>query len=119
MESSIPKQEIRQIGNGSCTDYGGITSSSFLCGFLDRTQDHHCLFFAKLFQVSAPEAQGHAIEQVHDQADHYRMTLETQFDEVGDADWVGDSLTNGTKLTIPDLNADLGVGTDILEPIGV
>jgi len=47
------------------------------------------------------------------------VTFQAQFDEIGDAERVGDWFSNGVKLTLPNLNVDLGVGTDILEPIRV
>jgi len=82
-------------------------------------QNHHRFLFAELFQICAGEAQGQAIEKMHDETDHDRVPAQAQFDEIGDTQRVGDRFGNSIKLTVPNLNVDIGVGDNVLEPICV
>ena len=82
-------------------------------------QYDHRFFLTKFFQIGAVESQGQTIEQVHDEVDHDRVTFQAQFDEISDAAWVGDRLCCGIEFTVTDLNVDVRVGDDILEPVRI
>jgi hypothetical protein len=55
----------------------------------------------------------------HDEADHDGVATQAQFDEIGNTDRISDWLGCGIEFTLTDLNMDVWVGDNVLEPVRI
>ncbi len=82
-----------------------------------RVNDNQRLPACKTYQRGMVKIQGKAFKEEH-QAQHYRVSAQTQFKKIGDAAGICDWLGQPLKLLVSDLHGHVRVSNDIPKPIG-